>query len=335
MYFNIFIYLQFFFIIALLSLFNIPTQVHADSTSSQFSSTIISSSYDGSNQVGTIIAWYSKRSPGQGWLECNGQSFNSETYPKLYLYLGQKNVVPDLRNLFLRAGTSTTLGNVISDTIASHTIDIAEQSLSHGQLDNTTGQAYLPEKILTSNETSLTVSGSAQGQKISGATATSDIDLSSIQVEGQKYTKVTVQGSNQYYWARDRTGQDNITENYYPLSGSSNKYYNTNDASLPHDRSAGTQLFSGSITTSTDQTQASNLKGKAKITTNIQGTTDGGTISGTATGRVKSTISQSNLAASLTDGSVSGVIGAHHGTYSGATETAPKHIYVRYFIRAL
>ena len=322
-------------IIIMLTIFLFDQACLADSTANQFAQTVISSSLDASNQVGTIIVWYSKRSPGQGWLECNGQSFDRETYPKLFLYLGQKNTVPDLRQLFLRAGPSSNLGDIADDTIKTHTIDIAEQSLSQGQLNNTAGEAYFPTKTLTSNDASLSVSGQAQSQEITQVNAQTTLDLSQIKASGQQYTTLTTDGSNKYYWARDRTGQDGLTENYYPLSSSTNKYYNTNDASLTHERNAGTLLFSGNISAQDAYATASKLEGKAKATTIIQGQTDGGTISGTATGRIKSTISQSNLAASLTDGSVHGVIGAHHGTYNGSNETAPKHIYVRYFIRAL
>ena len=307
----------------------------ADSTKTQFAATEISSSYDSTNQVGTIIVWYSKRSPGQGWLECNGQTFDQEAYPKLYLYLGQKNTVPDLRSLFLRSGNASQLGTLVADSIASHTVDIDEQTLNQGKLKDTSGSAYLPAQTLNSDDASLSVSGTAQGQKLTNVLATTDLDLSQMKAAGQKYSQIDVQGSNQYYWARDRTGQDSLTENYFPLSGSNNKYYNTNDSSLTHERSAGTKLFSGTISTTDGYAEASKLIGQAKVSTNLSGQTDGGTISGTATGRIKSILSQSSLAASLTDGTVSGVIGAHHGTYSGGSETAPKHIYVRYFIRAL
>lgn len=50
--------------------------------------------------VGGIIQWPSAVPP-QGWLECNGQAFNTSQNPKLYAALGRGNV-PDYRGLFLR-----------------------------------------------------------------------------------------------------------------------------------------------------------------------------------------------------------------------------------------
>lgn len=50
--------------------------------------------------IGAVIPWPGS-TPPNGWLECNGQVFNTGSNPKLYSVLG-RNVVPDYRGLFLR-----------------------------------------------------------------------------------------------------------------------------------------------------------------------------------------------------------------------------------------
>ncbi|QPI18077.1 tail fiber protein [Pectobacterium phage POP15] len=50
--------------------------------------------------IGAVIPWPGGTVPN-GWLECNGQVFNTGQNPKLYSVLG-RNVVPDYRGLFLR-----------------------------------------------------------------------------------------------------------------------------------------------------------------------------------------------------------------------------------------
>lgn len=50
--------------------------------------------------IGAVIPWPGAAVP-KGWLECNGQVFNTSQNPKLYSVLG-RNTVPDYRGLFLR-----------------------------------------------------------------------------------------------------------------------------------------------------------------------------------------------------------------------------------------
>ncbi len=50
--------------------------------------------------IGAVIPWPGQNPP-DGWLECNGQVFNTGDNPKLFNVLG-RNVVPDYRGLFLR-----------------------------------------------------------------------------------------------------------------------------------------------------------------------------------------------------------------------------------------
>lgn len=78
--------------------------------------------------IGAVISWPGA-TPPNGWLECNGQVFNTGTNPKLYGVLG-RNVVPDYRGLFLRGwahGSSAfdpepnrALGSYQEDEFRSH-----------------------------------------------------------------------------------------------------------------------------------------------------------------------------------------------------------------------
>jgi len=73
----------------------------------------------GSVPVGTVIHWPFSGNPegwSEGkWLECNGQSISSATYPELYAVAGSN--VPDLRGLFLRGtgGAAAALGSTQED----------------------------------------------------------------------------------------------------------------------------------------------------------------------------------------------------------------------------
>jgi hypothetical protein len=55
---------------------------------------------DSSVPVGSIVAFHGTSAP-DGFLECNGQTFNRTTYPKLYAVLN-KATTPDMRGLFVR-----------------------------------------------------------------------------------------------------------------------------------------------------------------------------------------------------------------------------------------
>ena len=69
----------------------------------------------------------------------------------------------------------------------------------------------------------------------------------------------------------------------------------------------------------------------------IWGSTGGGSVSGTASGTISGTANASSVLGNLRNGSVSGVIDAGGGDptdYTGGSETAPDHIYVRCLIRA-
>ena len=62
--------------------------------------------------IGTIIAWPSNNAPTEGgtWLLCNGGTFSSTTYAKLYSVLGS-NTLPSLNGRFLEGTTSNNARN--------------------------------------------------------------------------------------------------------------------------------------------------------------------------------------------------------------------------------
>ena len=74
--------------------------------------------------IGTIIMWASSNDPADGgvWLDCDGQSFDTDTYPKLYAILGA-GTVPDLQGLFPRCVGSQDLSVTIDGTTTTETFD--------------------------------------------------------------------------------------------------------------------------------------------------------------------------------------------------------------------
>ena len=51
-------------------------------------------------QVGTILIYSANTAP-EGWLLCNGATFDETLYPQLYDLLGNSNTLPDLREKYL------------------------------------------------------------------------------------------------------------------------------------------------------------------------------------------------------------------------------------------
>lgn len=88
----------------------------------------------GSIPVGTIIIWPNSKNPpdwSEGkWLECNGQSVSSSTYPDLYA-LGYTSV-PDLRNRTLWGNTTprTVLAAGLPNITGNHPVDTNASTIS-------------------------------------------------------------------------------------------------------------------------------------------------------------------------------------------------------------
>lgn len=92
--------------------------------------------------IGAIVPWPGQAVPS-GWLECNGQAFNTSQNPKLFAVLG-RNVVPDYRGLFLRGwahgsgafdpDSGRALGSVQGDAIRNITGQFAADVSATGSI---------------------------------------------------------------------------------------------------------------------------------------------------------------------------------------------------------
>ena len=78
--------------------------------------------------VGTLISQY-KKVPMSGYLYCDGSTFDQNTYPALYMYLGT-NVLPDYRECVMVGAEQNT-----TDTIATHDV-YGEGEFKDDQLQN-------------------------------------------------------------------------------------------------------------------------------------------------------------------------------------------------------
>lgn len=111
--------------------------------------------------IGTVVPWPGQ-TPPKGWLECNGQVFNTTNNPKMYGVLG-RNTVPDYRGLFLRGWSHGSgafdpdanrgLGSVQGDAIRNITgyfpADIGQSSW----IGRYVGGAFYDNGALTSGDT--------------------------------------------------------------------------------------------------------------------------------------------------------------------------------------
>lgn len=74
--------------------------------------------------VGTIVPYAGSTAP-QGWLLCNGQSFDKSTYSELYNVLGEKDHVPNLKARFIvGVGDGYSLNNTGGEKL--HKLTISE-----------------------------------------------------------------------------------------------------------------------------------------------------------------------------------------------------------------
>lgn len=82
--------------------------------------------------VGTLIQQY-KKMPMSGYLYCDGSTFDQNSYPALYMYLGS-NVLPDYRECVMVGAEQNT-----TDTIATHDV-YGEGEFKDDQLQSHTHQ---------------------------------------------------------------------------------------------------------------------------------------------------------------------------------------------------
>ena len=129
------------------------------------------------------------------------------------------------------------------------------------------------------------------------------------------------------------------------LSGTAAGQRYSSTASLSVSGTAAGQRYSDdAVLWTTNYYNAADVSGgsgpirSSNIRSNISTkTASSSTISGTAKGTVSGTAQASSVSGNLQNGTVSGTIGAGGGAptdYTGSSETAPDHIYVRCLIRA-
>ncbi|WP_304066333.1 phage tail protein [Megamonas hypermegale] len=84
--------------------------------------------------VGSIIAWALEINPDDSYLECNGQTVNSNKYPKLYALMHN---TPDYRGVFLRGlgGNSANLGELQSDATRNFSGSFYATNIGHNGTD--------------------------------------------------------------------------------------------------------------------------------------------------------------------------------------------------------
>ena len=100
---------------------------------------MISSSSASSTPIGTILMWPGSNLP-EGYLICNGGTFNKEECPELYNILGS-NKLPDLRDRFIvGAGNEYNLGNTGGEK--EHTLTV-EELPSHKHIYSSIGDNRL------------------------------------------------------------------------------------------------------------------------------------------------------------------------------------------------
>ena len=94
--------------------------------------------------IGTIIMWASSTNPQDGgvWLDCDGSSYNTTTYAKLYAILGSGNL-PNLKGLFPRCVGTQDLSVTINNETSTQTFDGGDVGdKSADAIRNITGKFY-------------------------------------------------------------------------------------------------------------------------------------------------------------------------------------------------
>lgn len=239
-------------------------------------------------------------------------------YPELVGVVGSR--VPDYRGRFLRGLQSGhSVGQTVANSLKSHnhTQPTHTHSFS-GQLVSTALSGTAAGQFFSAS-TSLSVSGSASGQMITSGGAggqSFSYQGSTASSGGYFVLSQNVGHSMPSYYATKANGSAQGGGIYLRRTGDDG---NVDTVYVP-------------IGTSSSTPMAGTTSGGA-----IWGSTGGGSISGTANGTVAGTANASTVSGSLRNGNVSGAIGIGGGDptdYTGSTETAPDHIYVRCLIRA-
>lgn len=229
-------------------------------------------------------------------------------YPELVGVVGSR--VPDYRGRFLRGLQSGhSVGQTVANSIKSHnhtqpthTHSFSGQLVSTALSGTAAGQKY-------SSSANLDVSGTAAGQRYS---STANLSVSGT-AAGQRYLDRHMEAARS------------------PLSGSGG---GTAAATYVYGSEYGVDYFFAA-NNSYRTTNSSSVTGTARGT--VSGTASSSSVTGTARGTVSGTANSSSVSGNLRSGTVSGTIGQGGGdptNYTGSSETAPDHIYVRCLIRA-
>lgn len=204
-----------------------------------------------------------------------------------------------------------------------------------------------------SSTANLKVTGTASGQTITNGGAT-----------GQTFSYEAVQSSSGGYFVLEQNSGHSFPR-YYSQRASGDPAGGGIYVSRYHDDEVQNTIYvplgTASTSTATGKTSGGTIWGSTgggaisgaasgtvsgiasssavagTATGTISGTANASSISGSAQGVVSGTTHSSSVSGSLRKGNVSGVIGAGGGNptdYTGASETAPDHIYVRCLIRA-
>ena len=314
--------LFFTFFVCLCSYSSVLAKTAVSSSTVSFNPTIVAVAPKGGFPVGTVVVWPSNSNPSDAekWLECDGRAVSSSLYPKLYAMM---HTTPNLRGQFIRGLQSGhSVLEKVNESIITHTSSIAPHSHTiDGKLINTEIQGTALGQQFSTNA-NFTVSGKATGQTLSSKV--------NLELKGVKTPKITKSGS----------GSDDITVSYRDIGATSNRHSEGNFKWSYHGsyvKSSGSQTINVSATNKITGTIP-----EVKVTGNTKGTVSGTASSSSlsnakATGSISGTMEESVVTGNLSSGSVKGTAldsGELTAYYDGQSETAPKHIYVRYLIRA-
>ena len=258
-------------------------------------------------------------------------------YPELVGVVGSR--VPDYRGRFLRGLQSGySVGQTVANSLKSHnhtqpthTHSFSGQLVSTALSGTAAGQSF-------SSAANLGVSGWAAGQSITSGGAGG---------QSFSYQGSTASSSGGYVTFRHDTGTTNgygaggIIPGYSatPPTASWGITITENNGVFYSKYSSGSGGDRSTVTTSYVPFSGAKAQTMGGVTSggSIWGSTGGGSVSGTASGTISGTANASSVSGNLRNGSVSGVIDAGGGNptdYTGGSETAPDHIYVRCLIRA-
>ncbi len=310
--------------------------------------------------IGTIITWAQTGMPTDAdkWLECNGTVINQTQYPILYAMFSDHKT-PDYTNRFLRSGTVSQVGDTAEDTIKTHEVKIPPHThatslaLQNGQVQTLQQDGTI--NVVTSSSTTYTQNET--NNNTANLIASEDyLERGNDYYVGLTQSKPsTLEEIAMYVLSRPSYYSDN-SHHFYRIAPSTNKIYlfqkNTLGYYTYYDITSsnttcpivfmhnidtgmvGMSYYCGNWTSSSIQQYISTPYLSSKVTiptinkTYLTGTTS------TTTTEIPKLVTAS---ASVTDGKVTGFVEKSDeltGYYTGASETAPKHVYVRYLIRA-